>query len=269
MTDALEDPSFTEAVKELESWVSGPLTLAKPSGSQLHSLLDDWRKKKLPRPTMSGSDPVQDFDAHCARLLSGDFNVFLIEHDWASAFANAEDFAPSPDLGLTRAFDFRGPYPDCCYEFQISGRRVCLLDHFDGDNHRIAAFVHFRAGWLQPPLKWAEFAPLARVLDAQFRAVGIALEAKVAETEAVRAPEKLNRARERRNKVPVFSHHIVRLARSRPSPLPRDGELDVGRRVRLHFRRGHWRHYDSHKTWINWMLVGDPDLGFIEKQYRL
>jgi hypothetical protein len=48
-----------------------------------------------------------------------------------------------------------------------------------------------------------------------------------------------------------------------------DGEREPGRKKRLHFRRGHWRHYETHKTWIKWMLVGDPDLGFIEKQYRL
>jgi len=33
----------------------------------------------------------------------------------------------------------------------------------------------------------------------------------------------------------------------------------------------HW--FDSHlefvKTWIRWMLVGDPDLGFIDKHYRV
>jgi hypothetical protein len=30
-----------------------------------------------------------------------------------------------------------------------------------------------------------------------------------------------------------------------------------------------WRHFVSHKTWIKWTLVGDPDLGFIDKEYRL
>ena len=41
------------------------------------------------------------------------------------------------------------------------------------------------------------------------------------------------------------------------------------RSPRLHFRRGHWRHYEDHKTWIRWQMVGNPDLGFVEKQYRL
>lgn len=37
----------------------------------------------------------------------------------------------------------------------------------------------------------------------------------------------------------------------------------------LHFRRGHWRHYGEYKTWIKWMLVGDPELGFVDKMYKL
>lgn len=37
----------------------------------------------------------------------------------------------------------------------------------------------------------------------------------------------------------------------------------------MHFRRGHWRHYQDHRTWIKWCLVGDPDLGFVDKHYKL
>lgn len=37
----------------------------------------------------------------------------------------------------------------------------------------------------------------------------------------------------------------------------------------MHFVRGHWRHYEVSKTWIRWHLRGDPDLGFIDKEYRL
>lgn len=64
------------------------------------------------------------------------------------------------------------------------------------------------------------------------------------------------------------AHHVISLAnrRNRPAALGGDGS---SRRRRLHFRRGHWRHFETHKTWIKWMLVGDPDLGFVEKEYRL
>ena len=29
------------------------------------------------------------------------------------------------------------------------------------------------------------------------------------------------------------------------------------------------QHGDRWRTWIKWMLVGDPDLGFVDKEYRL
>lgn len=65
---------------------------------------------------------------------------------------------------------------------------------------------------------------------------------------------------------------VVSLTR-REHVLPRSrAEFDPDREVRhvrMHFRRGHWRHYQEHRTWIKWMLVGDPDLGIIEKHYRL
>lgn len=59
---------------------------------------------------------------------------------------------------------------------------------------------------------------------------------------------------------------------------------DTGVHYRLHFRRGHWSHYSNpgageiqftdegylrSKSWINWMLVGDPDPGFVDKHYKL
>lgn len=47
------------------------------------------------------------------------------------------------------------------------------------------------------------------------------------------------------------------------------GAFEHHTRKRLHFRRSHWRHYVSHKTKIPWTLVGDPNLGFVEKEYRL
>lgn len=256
-----DDPRYEPAVRELVEWVNR-LVLQRPVGSQLHNLLEDWKTGKLIRPRTSAGE---DFDAHTARLLSPKFQVFLIEHDWSSAFDDVEGFAPDPD-GPT--YDFRTPYPDCCFELFLSGKRVCFLVRFDGQNYSIAAFVRLKEGWLQPPLKWPVFRPLASVLDLQFRAIGIALEAQVAVSEVVRASHKLNRSQERRGRQPTNDYHIVRLPpRARPQPL--EDTAGERRRTRLHFRRGHWRHFDDHKTWIKWTLVGDPDLGFIEKHYSL
>lgn len=108
------------------------------------------------------------------------------------------------------------------------------------------------------------------MIVAAIRAICVALEAEVAATEVVRTPHKLNHARERRGRQPIFSYHTVNLARrSRVERLPADADHEPAWRVRLHFRRGHWRHFENHKTWIKWMLVGDPDLGFVDKHYKL
>jgi hypothetical protein len=109
------------------------------------------------------------------------------------------------------------------------------------------------------------------LLLTNIKAACISLEAKVAEIEVVRAPHKLNAARERRGKLPISDYHIINLARRQQvEPLPLEHKLEAHpRSPRLHFRRGHWRHFVNHKTWINWTLVGDPDLGFIDKHYRL
>lgn len=114
--------------------------------------------------------------------------------------------------------------------------------------------------------------PLIDLVSAQVRAVCISLEAEVAVTEVVRADHKLNHAREKRGKLPILDYHVVTLAHRRRT-LPRAADLDPNReytRKRLHLRRGHWRHYDGDfRTWIKWCLVGDPELGFVDKEYRL
>ncbi len=108
-------------------------------------------------------------------------------------------------------------------------------------------------------------------LAGQIRAIAIALEAEVAEAIVVRAPHKLNRARAKRDQLPMLDHHVISLAnRRRVAQLEeeyRDGEKR--RSPRLHFVRGHWRHYSAHKIWIAWTYRGDPDLGFIDKDYKL
>ena len=102
---------------------------------------------------------------------------------------------------------------------------------------------------------------------AQIRAICIALDAEVAEHEVVRAPTKLNRKREKAGKVPIPDHYVVDLSRRhRISNSSTSGE---GSKKRLHFRRGHWRHYDGFKTWVRWCLVGNPDLGFVSKDYSI
>lgn len=204
-------------------------------------------------------------------------SIFVVQHDWAAAFENAKDFADG---------EFQMPYDHVVFEFRISGRRVgCSIAKHGEDDLSCALFIETSAGWALGAgyyIKggnWNYYtdkedmcAPILNLCRAQIRAVFIALEAEVVVTEVVRAPHRLNRKRERAGKLPVFDHHVVCLA-NRRRYLPRDaqpGDIeDEQRHRRLHFVRGHWRNYLNHRVWIKWHLRGDPDLGFVEKHYKL
>lgn len=187
---------------------------------------------------------------------------FMIEHDWAAAFQGADDVADG---------EIRLPYDGAMFEFRISGMVVLL---YTREAAPWIMFIKLSEGWIAgPSVPTSPEAPtnFQHNLDEQIRAICIALDAGVAIRDTVRADEKLNRAREKRGKPPLHDYHVIRLARrDRAAPLPAsDDDERKHRSPRLHFVRGHWRHYDAHKTWINWHLRGDPDLGFIDKHYRL
>lgn len=261
------DPNlWSGAVAETRTWMGGELRLQRPDGSVLHQLLEAWRKREIiegsPRFGFT-SDPV----THFASLLDANFHVFVVEHDWASAFANSNIKLFSKD-----EMEFIQPYEHCCFEFLISGKRTCYIVHSDGDKSvtRVAVFIKLKLGWFQIFWNHPDSDILTALVGSQHQAILIALDSAVAEIAVIRAPHKLNRAREKCGKIPVLDHNVVNLSRrSQPAALPPDHDPETSRGVRLHFRRGHWRHFETFKTWINWTLVGDPDLGFVDKHYRL
>lgn len=191
---------------------------------------------------------------------------FLIQHDWAAAFKNATDYA-----GGT----YRLPFDECVLEFRLSGRTVLvgLVDQPSGARHGYI-FIQADAGYWWFPGVVIEgdksASPVYAFCEAiweHVRAVCVALDAEVAYREIVRGPPKLNEARARKGEPPVRDYHIIRL-RGRLTGRA-DSFGGTHRSPRLHFRRGHWRHLATHTVWVKWCLVGDPDLGFIEKDYRL
>jgi hypothetical protein len=280
--EKLPPPELLRAAKEnallaeLVAWQKGGLRLERPQGSAFHRLHEALLTGKIIHllAAMSGSD---DFTLQSDRPVG--IHSFVIEHDWATPFEGATDF----DQG-----EYRLPFDTACFEFRISGRRVCALASIRDDRRLIVPFVETNIGWVIPqysyenvagawrsthPVKPADdhFSHLRRLLLDQVRAVCILLEAQVASTEVVRAPHRLNRMREREGAPLVADYHTICLAR-RGRVLPstdEQGEHEPRHRKRFHFRRGHWRHYENSKTWIKWTLVGDPDLGFIDKHYRL
>lgn len=260
--EAIKNLGLVEAgLIDIITWSKKLSVLEKAEGSVYHQLVEG---------------PVVDYDDMTKRMktidpssLSG-CQVFVVEHDWAAAFKGATDFDG----------DFRAPYERCCFEFKITGKRWCVLLIDDV----LTGYARTKAGWVFPIMEWRRingewrcaltltkvdiWRSLFEMFIAQIKAICVALDAEVAVSDVVRAPYKLNKQRSERGKTPLVDYHVVSLARrSRAAPLPTGAEPKW--HVRLHFRRGHWRHYEDHKTWIKWMLVGDPDLGFIDKHYKL
>jgi hypothetical protein len=183
---------------------------------------------------------------------------FVVQHDWAGAFKNAADYADG---------SFNLPYEMCAFEFRISGRSVTVLA-FQGDEQSptFTTYAQFGHHWISGEDN--EKLPFNEFAMAQIKAICIALDAEVATRNVVRAPNALNKKRAEKGQIPLYSYHVVSLNRQhRISNLA--GGNSNGTRKRLHFRRGHWRHYAESKTWIRWTLVGNPELGFIDKEYRL
>lgn len=249
--------AIVEALAGLEEW-QPELKLERNDCSRLHKLkelLQDGNvlDVKDAKVTLEGEDIRQSF-LKCDK-------TFVVQHDWARAFEGAEDF----DGG-----DIKLPFDTCCFEFRMSGRTVVVFySSLLADNLTTSVVIETGPTWFSPPFastkneKWFQF------LHAQVKAICVALEAEVAVTHVERAPSALNKKRERQGKAPLADYHVVDLNRRRRIENPTARGEPTGRHVRLHFRRGHWRHYETHKTWIKWMLVGDPDLGFIQKHYRL
>lgn len=244
--------SVMEASKGFPEWEKLPPKLEKNDCSRLHHLVTDLKiSKKLMGDKMKGDD-VDSIEWE-------KMTPFVVQHDWASAFQNAGDYADGV---------FNLPYEMCAFEFRITGRSVTMLAfQTEGCAPSFQVYVQFGNYWVSHDE--AENYPAKLFAMQQVKAICVALDAEVATRTMVRAPEKLNRKRQGEGKLPLYSYHIVNLNRRYRAANPSAGGGSSLGKKRLHFRRGHWRHYAEFKTWIKWTLVGNPELGFIDKEYRL
>lgn len=297
--DALETSHLTMAtvIAEMEAMAKNP-TLQRIAESCYYKVIEAVRAGKIMMPVAAGNDGHTPIDKDATRWAKDlvttiskmpEFGIFLIQHNWDAAFAKAKDFEGG---------EWKLPYPVTVFELRISGRRCCLVCMHDDDEafDNMALFIESSVGWVAAGLYTMDAGgihdimpgnvaikanggiaenstdKIVKVIIAQARAACIALEAEVAETELVRAPHKLNHKRERAGKLPLYDFHIINLAaRKRYNPrLSESGDIeDEHRHRRLHFVRGHYRTYVNHRTYVKWHLRGDPDLGFVDKEYRL
>jgi len=248
--------------------------LADKQGEQILSELKEWFK----------NPPVLDRAQHSLsyQIIPDDFpletHVLLIQHDWAAVLAGAKIEGEFNN-------ELRVPYNATVFEFAFRGgvRASCMAvmsetpyHHWQLKSKELMTAFKTKSGWIKiGELINSELDSnaddtnkvnaLLSFLNANVLAVCAMLEAEVAETTPTREPYRRNT--EPGTPRPKLAHHIVSL-HSRVRYTPPDHH-EPGSPKRLHFRRGHWRHYPNHRTWIKWTLVGNPDLGFVDKDYRL
>ena len=228
--------------------------------------------------------------------------IILLQHDWASVLDRLE------------IDEFNLPFPFCSFELKVNGLHVCAVIEEDDSNDlmklnatmALSLFIKFEHLWvfvgpfatgrmgsnsfMYPSdgkdvkmfksetsiynMCCARTPDLIGVIMAQIQAASVAIEAEVVETDRILADEHVNRKRRANGKCLLRDYYVLKLKQRRPYHVEaRPGET-TGSKRRLHFRRGHWRHYhrdtpQEYKQWIKWMLVGDPNLGFVHKQYAI
>lgn len=261
-----DDRSEKKALKEemLQQLLMSPLKLQRPSGSSKHHLMEFIK-------SYSG--------VKINEVNVGSYQSFVVEHDWLAAFAGTPDFDGDEIPPL--------PFEKCCFEFLVNGVRILAFVGMKEDESLYSFLsIGYKGRWYGNREEWRNgelaagpgvFASEDSVIGkskvipfirGQIRAVCIMLDAEVAVREVRRVSEKLNRSRARSGKTPLKDYHVVSLARKFRADRTESATSGEHARKRCHWRRGHWRHYADHKTWIKWMLVGDPALGFVEKSYR-
>lgn len=256
--DTAKRKLLIDSMRKYESWISHyeRFSLQRNDCSRLHKLLEACAEgmfwEGTERKFMWRGDGESMLDTA---------KVFVVRHDWAAAIG--PNFDP--------ADPFKLPAPVCAFEFRINDCTIIFAMRERANGAGIESTISQEGVgglWFSYPLEHTN--ALEFYLEAQVRSICIALEAKVATHEVTRAPTKLNDKRARNGKPPLRDFHTVDLSKRHRAARPETPASPSGRRSpRLHFRRGHWRHYETTKTWIEWMLVGDPDLGFIDKHYRI
>lgn len=219
------------------------------------------------------------------------FVSIVPKHNWLEMLGDA----------ILPEFDdeWKLPFDLCCFEYDIwDKQQTTHVATFIGEDAKggiMSDFVEVDGVWSfmrmiqAPTLQGIRAACIEEAKGKGFkepdagtwtidfiRACCIAIDCEGAEFEDVPASPKLNKARAERGKTPLRDYKVINV-RNRPKPGHSRNGGEHSRGMRLHFRRGHWwprkenreTRFDRFRHWRPWRLVGDPDLGYIEHEYRI
>ncbi len=253
-------------LQSLDSWIEAlpeKPSIEKNDCSRLHKFKQAVKDSKLLGLANGQYEVIKEKTAFVQDLT----HTFVVRHDWASAFEKS-------NIGND---DVRFPYDLCTFEFRVMGRTlICLAANIPSElrgsqwsrPNMFHCFAECGDFWVSMGDDKQDGVPLMATLWAQIRAICIALDAEVATSEVIRQSEKLNKKRIESGKTPLVDYHVVDLSKrhriANPASLG-----STHKSPRLHFVRGHWRHLENAKVWIKWHLRGNPDLGYIQKEYAL
>ncbi len=223
--------------------------------SRLHSLVENIELKKVLVSYVEENTPLVEKTTDFSDMgFPENAAVFLVNHDWDKFISGIN---PSDE-------EIRLPSDSCIFEFSFPNLYVIYWINSASEHFIFSYMWKLWSGAYSPvPHQFT----IHKLLWSQIKALCVALDAEVAETEMIRAPTFLNRKRIKKGRTPLNDYHVVNLAKRHKIANPHGGHS--GTKYRLHFRRGHWRHYEDHKTWVKWCLAGDADLGFVDKHYTM
>jgi hypothetical protein len=239
-----------------------PECFAPKSSSFFHLL-----KAGAPVKAIDGGEDGEWKNWHAA-FVENKWQIFVIQHNWAKLLR--DQALPQIDRDAVPPL----PFDHCAFEYRIGPPGSYLLAFATTDD-RVRSHIAVAD---RPPFRimhWGmtfdgDFQTLQdeRIINfsaAVVEATLIAMDSGVASAAARGCSDKLQKAREKRGKPRIDEYHVVDVVRRE-----RNAHSGGGAHAspRLHFRKGHWAHNDTKRWWVKWCMVGNPDLGFIDKHYR-
>ena len=247
--------------------------LSKPTGSHLHQMLNSLQPQY-----------ASDW---------ADCQVILVDYDVAGLFR--ETAGPSDDEGEAPPL----PFEKVAFELVIDGYPTIILRSENINGHdvmeigrrgargwELKTLVNKNGAWAHIFGSEAEKADFLSFIEERAAAeawMRLSHEIVVATCDALSGdilqlgPQtvpsaKLNRRRTARGSVPLFAFHHLIVPKKARDQASRAGNKDTAG-VRQHLRRGHYHRFHRRegmvKHWLPAMWVGNPELGLIEKHYRL